>query len=343
MRKTIARKHAIGGGAFSPRNLNRPWLDCRRLHFGGLAPTCAPPNAPTGAAPRAAVAASPSLSGLDARNALCGLPSRAPCGCCSAPHSLPSVGRLGAVETAPAAHDPPLCVGSLREARRRARCAPPPCHVSASSLPAFRYAPFRSVRRSVVSLSSLRSASHPLGSHRSHIPPFLPSVGRSGCVWVRLAPLASLGPRLRLKAKPARRGVVRLFEASTAGATPPAHGRALGRPKTDDGGGRFAPCALPSVGHRLSVFPWRLPPSLGVPSGAPHEAAARRSLRSLCLAPPSTWLSLPAVARPCRGGSLRASLRSAAIRPRSLRPRAAIPLSRQAQPAPLMQVQNKAW
>lgn len=193
-----------------------------------------------------------------------------------------------------------------------------------------------------VGLASARLSPQP---HPS-LPPFgrsvrlcLGSTRSPPCTPLRSVPV---GPRLRLKAKPAKRGVVRLFEASTAGATPPAHGRALGRPKTDDGGGRFAPCALPSVGHRLSVFPWRLPPSLGVPSGAPHEAAARRSLRALCLAPPSSWLSLPAVARPCRGGSLRASLRSAAIRPRSLRPRAAIPLSRQAQPAPLMQVQNKA-
>lgn len=194
-----------------------------------------------------------------------------------APYGRPGGGLAALPHLATSSHPPSLHSAALRSGRsdaRRVTVLPsvglasarlsPPCH---PSLPPYG----RSVRL-------------PRGSTRS--PPGTP---------LRSVPV---GPRLRLKAKPAKRGVARLFEASTAGATPPAHGRALGRPKTDDGGGRFAPCALPSVGHRLSVFPWRLPPSLGVPSGAPHEAAARRSLRSLCLAPPSSWLSLPSVARP---------------------------------------------
>ena len=221
-----------------------------------------------------------------------------------APYGRPGGGLAALPHLATSTHPPSLHSAALHFGRSDA----PSCHCPP-----------------LVGLASARLSPQP------H--PSLPPFGRS----VRLCPGSTrsppytslrsvpVGPRLRLKAKPAERGVVRLFEASTAGATPPAHGRALGRPKTDDGGGRFAPCALPSVGHRLSVFPWRLPPSLGVPSGAPHEAAARRSLRSLCLAPPSSWLSLPAVARPCRGGSLKASLRFAAIRPRSLRPRAAMP------------------
>lgn len=295
----------------------------------GFRPPAHPPNAPTGAAPRAAGAAPPSLSGLDARNALCGLPARASCGCYSAPRSLRS---LGAVLPACGARPPALrglptggqAAGSLRSPTLPRLRILPPC------------IPLRSISvgqtlRRVTVLPSVGLASARL-SPRAH--PSLPPFGRS----VRLCPGSTrsphctplrsvpVGPRLRLKAKPARRGVARLWRL-TAGLRPPLMVGRWGALKLTTAAVGKPPCALPSVGHRLSVFPWRLPPSLGVPSGAPHEAAARRSLRSLCLAPPSSWLSLPSVARPCRGGSPRASLRFAATRPRSLRPRAAMPLS----------------
>lgn len=219
-----------------------------------------------------------------------------------------------------AALAPPLCVGSLRETsraacglpcRHRLRYAPPP-------LPSGRYAPFIPLAVTGLPLVGLASARL---SPRTH--PALPSslrsvVGQAVSGFDSLRSLHSASLRSGHSAtspfgeacKPGGQAP----SALAGGATPPAHGRALGRPETDDGGGRFAPCALPSVGHRLSVSPWRLPR---------RSASLRARLTGLrqdgrcapfAFAPRSTWLSLPAVARPCRRGTL-ACLAALAIRP----------------------------
>lgn len=161
----------------------------------------------------------PRLAGLDARHALWGLPSRL------IRSALPAVawGSAGP----PAARAPPLCVGSLREARRAA-CGHP-CRQAGTVL--------------------RRSASRPFGSHRHHVTAtslrFVP-VPRWGST--RYAPYTQLSLRFGLFATPLRRGLqsggARAFGACRPGSAP-ARGRALGRPKTDDAS--------------LSIFPRRLP------------------------------------------------------------------------------------
>lgn len=163
-----------------------------------------------------------------------------------APYGRPGGGLAALPHLATSPHPPSLHSAALHFGRSDA----PSCHCPPS-----------------VGLASARLSPQP---HPS-LPPFgrsvrlCPGSTRSpSCTPLRSVPV---GPRLRLKAKPARRGGVRLFEASPTGASPPAHGRALGRPKTDDGGGRQASLCPPFGRSPPVSFPMAAPPIRGRPFG----------------------------------------------------------------------------
>lgn len=158
-----------------------PW------HFGGRCPPAHPSTHRLGPLRGRLAPLPPSLSGLDARNALWGLPSRAPFGCCSAPRSLRS---LGGRRTRACGARPPalrgLPAGDQVGGLRPPLPAPSPLRVAAAA--------FRSLR----ALHSAGRHWSPFGRPRirSALTAAMPQPLRCApCLWpvgVRLAPLPAL-------------------------------------------------------------------------------------------------------------------------------------------------------
>lgn len=244
------------------------WRQSEALAFRRASPTCA---APTGAASRAASAATPVFPGWT---------HGMPCGACLRRASSmlfplrASFGRLGVGLPACGARPPALRglpaggqAGDLRPPLPPAFATLPPPSLSSFGRPHLRSAltatPSRPLRcASCPCRGGVRLATLPARSYR--------------CV--------SVSPRPRLGGA-----------CKAGGRAPSALADRASPPTTTT---RMGSLCLTTAASRLPANRRWLPPSIGDPSGAPHEATARRSLRSLRLAPPSTWLSLPSVARP---------------------------------------------